>query len=78
MFDMTLFLSPVLLLNGSKSFNIRFDLDEKAVIMKGTRYGKSFESSQTFAEIEQSINDTPGSQETEQGSTIHQGGDRPS
>ncbi len=74
LFDFSMFLKPILLMNGVKDFHIHFDIKNRKIVMTGLRWGEKLLISQTFAEIEMAIN---GPAATEDSKTAIPGGQTP-
>ncbi len=54
--DITILLKPLLLMNGIRDLRIRFDLEQRAIIAKGSQNNQPFEYRQSFEELEAVIN----------------------
>ena len=59
LFNFSMFLKPILMMNGVRDFKIKFDVENRRIQMIGTKYGEKLDISQTFAEIEAAINGLP-------------------
>jgi hypothetical protein len=67
--DFGFILKPVLLMNGIRDFQIRLDSGQRTIVLTGTKQGRPFSDTMTFAELENMINGTPETPAAEQDTT---------